>query len=259
MQENQLDTLLAAAYRACVCPCFSTCDSRCTKPHARSESCFDVLSSQVFQLRSLLSIALLFFATTNSAPLVCRAQMNSGNYAYQCHEQTEAGKLRVSRATASSQSKPKDLLGWEEVRWGMTADDIARLFGSRAERVPSVEAYGDWYYLYTVPVNLQGEQYTAILLMDYTTSKLARVDIRLNQYESPAPREDVFTALEAMLTQQYGQPDSKKDEPRSDNWRIGRSWKFQTSTVELWLYWHKDDADQGSNVGISYYPTAPKQ
>jgi len=155
---------------------------------------------------------------------------------------------------ASSQSKPKDVLGWEGIRWGMTAEDIPTLFGSRAKRVPSVELYGDWYYLYTVPVNLKGQTYTAILLMDHLTAKVARVDIRLDQYESPVPRGDVFNSLEAMLTQQYGQPDSKKDERQTDQRRIGRTWKFQTSTVELWLYWHNDD--HSSNVGISYYPTA---
>lgn len=156
--------------------------------------------------------------------------------------------------TASGQSKPKDVLGWEGTRWGMTAEDIAKLFGSRAQRVPSVELYGKWYYLYTVPVILTGQTYTGILLMDSATNKLVRVEIRLDQYESPVPREDVFNALDGMLTQQYGQPDSKKDYRRSDPSGIGRTWEFPTSTVELFLYWYKDD--HSSNVGIKYYPTA---
>jgi hypothetical protein len=158
--------------------------------------------------------------------------------------------------TVSSQSKPKDVLGWEETRWGMTAEDIPKLFGSRAKRVPSVEVYGDWFYLYTVPVNIKGRPYTAILLMDYSTAKLVRVDVRLDQYESPVPREDVFNELDAMLTQQYGAPDSRKDERLSDQRRIGRTWKFPTSTVELSLYWHGADS---SNVGISYYPSAARK
>ena len=159
--------------------------------------------------------------------------------------------------TAASQSKPKDVVGWEGTRWGMTAQDIAKLFGERAKRVPSVEVYGDWYYLYTVPVDLKGQTYTAILLMDYSTTKLVRVDVRLDQYESPAPREDVFDALDAMLTQQYGQPGSKKDERLAERREIDHTWKFPTSTVELWLHWRNDD--HTGNVGISYYPTvAPK-
>ena len=158
---------------------------------------------------------------------------------------------------AAGQSKPKDVLGWEDTRWGMTAEDIAKLLGERAKRVPSVKVYGDWYYLYTVPVNLKGQTYTAILLMDYSTAKLVRVDVRLDQYESPTPREDVFNAFDALLTQQYGQPDSKQDERLSDRRGIGNTWKFPTSTVELWLYWRNDD--HTGNVGISYFPTvAPK-
>jgi hypothetical protein len=167
---------------------------------------------------------------------------------------TIAFVLILFSLAASSQSKPKDVLGWEGSRWGMSAEDISKLFGSRAERVPSIEVYGDWYYLYTVPVSLKGQTYTAILLMDYATAKLVRVDIRLDQYKSPMPREDVFNALDAMLTQQYGQPDSKKDENKTDQRRNGRTWKFPTSTVELWLYWDNDN-HQDSNVGISYYPT----
>lgn len=157
---------------------------------------------------------------------------------------------------ASTQSKPKDVLGWEGTRWGMTAEEIAKLFGSRAERVPSVEVYGNGYYLYTVATNLKNQTYTAILVMDYATAKLSRVDVRLDQYQSPAPREDVFKALDAMLTEQYGAPDIRTDQSSSNEVHLSHVWKFQTSTVELWLYWDNRDRPVSSNVGISYYPTA---
>src|SRR5437763_10287110 len=127
---------------------------------------------------------------------------------------------------ASGQSKPKDVLGWERTRWGMTAEEIAKLFGSRADRVPSVEGYGDWYYLYTVAANLQGQTYTAIFLMDRSTDKLARVDVRLNEYESQKPQRDIFDALNSMLGAQYGAPDATKEDPSSEEGHDSHARKF---------------------------------
>lgn len=36
-----------------------------------------------------------------TSPLVCRGQMNSGNYAYQCHEQKEAGNLTAAMVSCN--------------------------------------------------------------------------------------------------------------------------------------------------------------
>ena len=67
---------------------------------------------------------------------------------------------------------------------------------------------------------------------------------------------NIFDALDSMLIAQYGAPDAKKDEPSSGQVHLSHIWKFQTSTVELWLYWDNHSRPVSSNVGISYYPTA---
>jgi hypothetical protein len=158
-------------------------------------------------------------------------------------------------ASTSSQNKPKDVQGWEETRWGMTSEEIGKTLGSRARKLANIEGYGNGYYEYLVPgINLQGLSFTALLVMDYNTMKLSRVDLRLDEYKSEKPREDVFGALESMLTALYGPPDTKKDERRSDQWTMARDWRFQTTTIELGLYWHSDD--HSGNVGIYYSPSA---
>jgi hypothetical protein len=156
-----------------------------------------------------------------------------------------------------NQTKPKDVLGWEETRWGMTSDEIGKALGSRAQKLTDSELYGDGYYDYLVPdITLQSSTFTALLIMDRETRKLSRVDVRLNQYESQKPPRDIFDALDAMLIAQYGAPDAKKDEPSSDQVHLSHIWRLQTSTVELWLYWDNRMRPVSSNVGISYYPTA---
>lgn len=156
-------------------------------------------------------------------------------------------------------SKPKDVLGWQRTRWGMYDEDIVRVFGSKAEKLPQLELYGSGHLGYVVPgINLKGQRYSAYFQMD-GAGKLSEVDVRLDQMESRVPRDDVFNSLESLLTHQYGVPDSKKDERPSETpikfLSLRRTWRFPTTTVELLCDW---DNDHRSGVMIRYFPSNVK-
>ena len=157
-------------------------------------------------------------------------------------------------------SGPKDLFGWQGTRWGMSSQEIVKVFGSKAKKLPRWQLYGDGYLEYIVPgINLKGGMYTAYFMMDAGSSKLREIHLRLDQMESPVPRDDVFDGLNSLLTHQYGAPTRKDDERSPEvpikSLRLSRTWKFPTTTVELFCQW---DSGHSSLVTIRYFPSKLK-
>ena len=161
-------------------------------------------------------------------------------------------------------SKPKDVLGWRGARWGMSDKDIVKVFGSRAEKLRQLELYGSGHLGYIIPgIKLKGQTFTALFQMAGgrtagAVDTLSEVHVRLDQTESRVPRDDVFNSLGSLLTQQYGAPDSRKDERPSETpirfLHLSRTWRFPTTTVQLLCAWDR----YSSKITIRYFPTDGK-
>jgi hypothetical protein len=156
-------------------------------------------------------------------------------------------------------SRPKDVLGWELARWGMTDQDIVRVFGSKAKKQPDFEQYGSGLLGYIVTgINLRGHRYAAYFRMD--EGKLGEVDVRFQQMQSRVPREDLFNGLESLLTHRYGAPDGKTDERSSEKpikfLSLVRTWRFATTTVELSYGWNEPSS---SNLMVRYFPSNARE
>lgn len=165
--------------------------------------------------------------------------------------------------SSTTYSRPEDVLGWEGTRWGMSGEDIVKLFGGRVEKQPEFQLYGSGVLGYIVAgIIIKGELYAAYFQMD-GADKLSEVHVRLQQMESPVPREDVFQSLEALLTEQYGAPDNRTDErsPKTsiESLNLSRTWRFPTTTVELSCSWDRIDSRSFSGVRIDYFPSRGKR
>ena len=141
----------------------------------------------------------------------------------------------------------------------MSENDITKLFGSRLYRLPARDEFVGLYVDYVIPdFRLDGNIYTVFFQMNHPTNKLDQILIRLNEMETRNPREDAFNNLDRLLTNQYGVPrksDQKWSEPilKYQSMYLTRTWKFRTSTVELYYGW--DNQIFASLLSIRYFPT----
>ncbi len=160
-------------------------------------------------------------------------------------------------------SQQKDLFGWQGARWGMSNEDIARIFGVRLKKLPKSEVFLGWHVDYVIPeFELRGKEFTVYFQISDTTKKLSQILIRLNEQESPVPRKKIFDSLESFLEGQYGKSLDSIDERRTSSdgvifINLTRIWKFPTTTVELAYGW--DSQINTSLLTIRYFPTKATQ
>lgn len=127
----------------------------------------------------------------------------------------------------------KDILGWQDARWGMTEADIVKTFSASLKKLPKRALYKNVYVDYVITdLKLNRENFTVHFQMDTKTNRLAQLLIRLDQMKSDSPRNDAFLGLEELLSQKYGTPSYKRDEMEYLISRT-RQWTFPTTTIEL--------------------------
>ncbi|HEY8225462.1 MAG TPA: hypothetical protein VIG25_09310 [Pyrinomonadaceae bacterium] len=160
-------------------------------------------------------------------------------------------------------SQQKDVFGWQSARWGMSNGDIVRVFGVRLKKLAKSEVFLGMHVDYVIPeLQLESENFTLYFQISDATSKLSQILIRLNEQNSPVPREKIFNSLESLLERQYGKPLERIDERRtsSDGFvfiDLTRIWRFPTTTVELAYGW--DNQIDASLLTIRYFPTKVMQ
>jgi len=149
--------------------------------------------------------------------------------------------------------KQKDVLGWQDARWGMTDADIVKTFGASLKKLPQRKFLTHWYEDYIIPnFKLNLENFTVHFQMDPQTNRLTQILITFDQEVSISPRNDVFLGLEELLTQKYGAPGFKKDETERYILSRSREWMFPTTIIELSYSYHKTISV--NSLCIRYFP-----
>lgn len=176
-----------------------------------------------------------------------------------------APPARESAAEAARSYKPtaealaragsgKDVLGWQQGWWGMTADELLQTFGPQVRKLPKRDIYRGTYAEYVIPdYSVENDPYTVIFQMDNRTNRLAQVVIRSGEYSKDSPYMGAFDRLEALLTQKYGPVRYRKDDDDRRFMKHERQWVFPTTTIELSYTFMQGIS---SDLTIRYYPTA---
>ncbi len=156
-------------------------------------------------------------------------------------------------------SQQKDVLGWQDTRWGMSNEDIERVFGSKLKKLPKPEKFLAWHADCVIPeFELEGEKFTVFFQIDNATNKLSQILIRLDEQKSRIPREVIFNRLESMLVREYGPLMDRGEDRRSSVIdfscvELSRKWRFPTTTIELAYGW--DNQIDASLLTVRYFPT----
>ena len=146
--------------------------------------------------------------------------------------------------------QPADVDGWGKVKWGMTLEQIQKLYPEAKPYQPKDEAerkamqFSDESALEIPGVDLVNTKFEVNFVGKGADKQIAFVEI----YSRAGVTEGTFTELEKQLRLKYGEPASKNDK---DGW-FERTWMLPSTKIELWF--HETLQKEPPAAGISYSP-----
>jgi hypothetical protein len=143
-----------------------------------------------------------------------------------------------------------DVSGWQQTRWGMTADEIIAAVGSHIRKVPREEYPNAWSELCIPDVEIGDYPFLVQFQMEKVTGTLTQVLIKHEEELDKEPT-GAFNTARRVLSERFGQP---KREGTSDT----LVWAFPTTTITLSMFYIENIL---ATVGIGFKPTsiAPTQ
>jgi hypothetical protein len=123
--------------------------------------------------------------------------------------------------------EPQDLDGWRAAKWGMSETDVLGAFGGEAVRLNQPERFhGPTVATIAIPKYEIQSTECRVLFGFNAAGALSLVQIAPLDNVTPGVwHEGLFTSLDNLLTEKYGEPTSTKDERvvRSRVWRLPRT------------------------------------
>lgn len=162
--------------------------------------------------------------------------------------------LAALSLAVDGQPKPKDVDGWDKVKWGMTVAEVRSAYGIDAQP----ESKDRWTLLQLNPVKISGVEMAVQVGARQGGGKVSFV--RLSSYfglPSSPPRAGAqdFDTLRTALIQKYGDPASEET-TRGENFRLLKTvlWTFPSTSVQMKLEQSSSLPNLG-NIFLEYTAT----
>ncbi len=147
-----------------------------------------------------------------------------------------AARLALLAALAAAlfaQSRPKDVNGWDKIKWGMTIAEVRSASAIDAQS----ETEGDWTLLTLKPVKIGGVEMGVQVGARRGSDKITSVTLWSHFGLPSSPRSagpKDFDTLKASLIQQYGPPDQEETK-RGLNFRLLKTalWTFPSTSIQM--------------------------
>jgi hypothetical protein len=145
------------------------------------------------------------------------------------------GALAALAVALFGQAKPKDVEGWDKIKWGMTLAEARSTYDVKTQP----ESSDDWTLLTLNPVKIGDIQMGVQVAARHGSAKITSA--RLWSYfglpsSAPSAGPQDFDALKAMLIQKYGPPASEEAK-RGENFRLLKTvlWTFPSTSILMTL------------------------
>lgn len=149
---------------------------------------------------------------------------------------------------------PTDIHGWGKVKWGMTLEQVQKLYPDAKPYQPKNEnerdalKAADEAALEIPKIDLAHAKFEVNLVGKGPKKEIAFVEI----YSRAGVTEGTFQELEKQFRLEYGEPTSKSEK---DGWSE-RVWLLPSTKVELWF--HGVLPKEPAAVGLGYSPVAKR-
>lgn len=130
--------------------------------------------------------------------------------------------------------KPKDVFGWDKLKWGMTGDEIKAAYGKDIKvHKPREDAReGVYSDLELTGLTIGGQPFRASLWMDSSTKKLSKIVFVPKGEPEGFAWAEMFIKVEEDLVSKYGDPD-KEETSNDPGTSAERKWVFPSTVMEL--------------------------
>jgi hypothetical protein len=164
------------------------------------------------------------------------------------------GALAALSVSLCGQPKPKDVDGWDKVKWGMTLAEARSAYDVKTQP----EGSDNWTLLTLNPVKIADIQMGVQVAARHGSEKITSV--RLWSYfglpsSAPSAGPQDFDALRGMLIQKYGPPASEEAK-RGENFRLVKTvlWTFPSTSILMTLEQSASLPNLG-NITLDYTAT----
>lgn len=142
--------------------------------------------------------------------------------------------LFTSSLTINAGTKPKDVYGWDNTKWGMTVEELRSVIGKDLkERNPKQDEQDKMYSGFELRHIKMGQgKFRASFWMDEDSNKLTRIVFVPEGQPKKYEWAETFIKLENYLVEKYGDPNVEKtsNDPGTS---ADRKWIFPTTEIEL--------------------------
>ena len=142
--------------------------------------------------------------------------------------------LLIPVTRLAAETKPLDVHGWENVKWGMTGDEVKAVFGKDIKVHPPKEDSEEGVYsdLELSSLTIGGVEFRASLWMDNSTKKLKKIVFVPKKAPAGYKWAETFVKLEESLVGKYGDPDVEEtsNDPGTS---AERKWVFPSTVIEM--------------------------
>jgi hypothetical protein len=140
----------------------------------------------------------------------------------------------ISSLSLNAATKPKDVYGWDNVRWGMTGNEVQAVLGKEVKKRNAKHDKKDnmYAYLELKGVKMGKGSFRASFWMDEDSKKLKRIVFVPEGQPAQYKLAETFVDLENYLVEKYGDPDLEKtsNDPGTSADRI---WNFPSTEIEM--------------------------
>ena len=140
----------------------------------------------------------------------------------------------ISSLSLNAATKPKDVYGWDNVRWGMTGEEVQAVLGKEVKKRDAKHDKKDNMYadLELKGVKMGKGSFRASFWMDEDSKKLKRIVFVPEGQPAQYEWAETFVDLENYLVEKYGDPDIEKtsNDPGTSADRI---WDFPSTEIEM--------------------------
>lgn len=131
-------------------------------------------------------------------------------------------------------TKPKDVYGWDNLKWGMSASEVESVLGKGIKKHEPKHDTQDSVYtdLEMRDINIGGSEFRASFWMDADTKELSRIVFVPQSKAEGYNMAETFIKLEESLVDKYGEPDVEKtsNDPGTSAERV---WNFPSTEIEM--------------------------
>jgi len=140
----------------------------------------------------------------------------------------------ISSLSLNAATKPKDVYGWDNVKWGMTGEEVRAVLGKEVKERDAKHDKKDLMYtaLELKGIKMGKGRFRASFWMDENSKKLKRIVFVPEGQPVQYELAETFVDLENYLVEKYGDPDLEEtsNDPGTSAERV---WNFPSTEIEL--------------------------